>query len=320
MVMGKLSGRMLGIIALCAMVAAIPRGVATRPPQAQSTEQVQDLFTDSKGNKVASLRIFSDHSETLEFLTSKGEAFARLSDRDGSAHLDLLSADQKAGILATATSALKITAIQPSETERTVVDDQGFLGAPYSHPATFSALKVNMRAAVPITAPDGTDVGLVGYSNGSFAAEEGVTQVFDIVIRLLGPSGGEWCYVKVHGGTFQSSDKTLQPVVQIPRYTVDLYDARGFTRLEATYFLFGFPVGVPGLINTRVFLSDPNDTRDFRQPQKPESISPATLAPVPYRIFPRGSFSWLSGPDVGFSPPLRLVDERGNTIATYDAK
>lgn len=317
---GKLLGRWASVIALCAMVAAIPRGVAGRLTQAQSSQQVQYLFTDSKENKVASLTIFSDRSQTLELLNSKGEAFARLSDRDGSAHFDLLSTDQKTGIFATTKSALKITAIHPSETERTVVDDQGFLGATYSHPATFSALRVNMRGAVPIMAPDGTDVGLAGYSNGSFTPEEGVTQVFDIVIRLLGPSGGEWCYVKVHGGTFQSSDKTLEPMVQVPRYTVALYDARGFTRVEATYFSFGFPVGVPGLINTRVFLSDPNDTRDFRQPKKAESVDPATLTLVPYRIFPRGSFSWLSGPDAGFSPPLRLVDERGNTIATYDTK
>ncbi|MHB8526091.1 MAG: hypothetical protein ACYDD2_08055 [Candidatus Acidiferrales bacterium] len=272
----------------------------------------------SEGKKVASLTIFSNHSERLEFLTSQGEAFARLSDRDGSAHLDLLSLDQKAGIFATATDALKIAAIRPNEREQMVVDDPGFLGAVYTHPATFSTLKVNMRGAVPITAADGTDVGLVDYGNRSLTSEDGVTQSFDIMIRLLGPSGGEWCYVKVHGGTFQPSDKTLQPVVQVPRYTIDLYDAHGFTRIEATYFLFGFPVGAPGLVNTKVFLSDPNDTSDFRQPQKPESINPESLTLVPGRIFPRGSFSWLSGPDAGFSPPLRLVDERGDTIAIHD--
>lgn len=281
---------------------------------------MQKFFTDSEGKKVARLTIFSDHSETLEFLTSKGQAFARLSDRGGTAHLDLLSLDQKAGIFATATRALKITAIPPNGTEQTVVDDQGFLGAAYSHRESLSDLKVNMRGAIPVTAPDGADVGLVGYGNRRLTSKDGVTQGFDIMIRLLGPSGGEWCYVKAQGGTFQPSDKTQQPVVQVPRYTIDLYDARGFTRTEATYFLFGFPAGFPGLINTRVFLSDPNDTRDFRQPQKPESVDPTTLTLVPYRIFPKGSFSWLSGPNAGFSPPLRLVDEQGNTIATYDAK
>ncbi|MGH9711341.1 MAG: hypothetical protein ACRD37_12420 [Candidatus Acidiferrales bacterium] len=315
MLSAKLFARLAGVVALCAFLSGGREG-APRPARAQQSQLQQDFFADSSGKRVAALTIFSDHSETLEFLTSKGDAFARLSDRGGANHLDLLSSGGKAGICVTAAETLKISAGSSNDQMKTVVDDEGLLGAAYSHPGELRALKINMRGAVPITASDGTEVALVANIGRSLTSEEGITRSFDIMIRLFGPSGGEWCYVKVQGGTFESADKSPTSV-QVPRYTLGLYDARGFERFEAMYML-AHTFATHGIITTSVFLSNPSDASEFHEPQKSQSIDPATLTLVPHSIFPRGAFSWLDEPDTGFSPPLRLVNERGDTIVTYD--
>lgn len=268
--------------------------------------------------------VFPDSTQTVDFLHSDGQPFARFSNHASSAHLDLRSPDGHAGIFAATTHALTITSILAQGLQKTIVDDEGFLGASYSHGTNLANAKMNMRTAIPITAPNGATVALLMSINRTLVdsvhdMESHSSRVF---IRLFDPSGNTWAYATLDFVTSNNTPPNSPPYVYttVPRCTLDLYDTRGFKRFEASYYAPTAAIGQspPAMINTQVFLTDPKNTASFPEPQKPDSIDPSTLALVPFRYFRGGSFSWLSVPDIKAPPPLRLLDQSGQVLAAFD--
>ncbi|HLW82167.1 MAG TPA: hypothetical protein VKS20_09005 [Candidatus Acidoferrales bacterium] len=294
-------------------------------PTGHTQQNQQRLFlTDGAGQKIVAFTISSDSSQTVEFLTSQGQSFARFSNHDSAAHLDLLSADGHAGLFASTTHALTITSILAKGLKKTIVDDEGFLGAPYSHGTNLANAKMNMRTAIPITAPSGATIALLMSSNrtGADPVHDMESHSSRVFIRLFDPSGNTWAYATLDFMTSRNTppDSPAYTYTTVPRYTLDLYDTRGFKRVEASYFGVTAAIGQspPAMINTQVFLTDPNNKASLPEPQKPNSIDPSTLALVPFRYFPGGSFSWLSVPDIKAPPPLRLLNESGQVLAAFN--
>ena len=274
-------------------------------------ENQQRLFlTDNAGQKIVAFTISSDSTQTVEFLTSDGQPFARFSNHASSVHLDLLSPDGHAGIFAATTHALTVASILAQGLNKTIVDDEGFLGASYSHGTNLANVRMNMRTAIPIAAPNGATVALLMSINRTL-----VDSVHDMDSHSSRVFTLDFVTTKN-----TPADSPAYVYTTVPRYTLDLYDTRGFKRFEASYFAVTLAVGQspPAMINTQVFLTDPNNKASFPEPQKPDSIDPSTLGLVPFRYFRGGSFSWLSVPDIKAPPPLRLLDQSGQVVAAFD--
>lgn len=283
-----------GLLALAAAMAFIPP-----PPRlaAQTSQPKRYYLVDGAGSRLMVLTVFPDDTETLELVNSKGQGFARFSDRAGTPELDLLAPGKHTGIFVTFNHTFGITAALSAGRKLTipVPQSQGTAAAQQHMKTEYNFQKCSQRAAdlkdetVAVEGPDGRGVALWEH--------DVTTDSVDLL--LFDPQGYSWGIA----GTDITQEKAYP---SWGNYGLTLDGDTIDCAFTAKYHLHANWRAEPPTVSMDLRLPHGTGSNGFYE------INPRTMALSHY--VPNGlSFLWLNLPDAFPGLPLRVQDEVGKT-------
>lgn len=292
------TGCTVAVVAAAVLIAG-PRSVL-----AQSNQIKQYFLVDGSGKKMMALTVFPDDTETAELLNSKGQAYARLTDRGGTRELDMLAPKGHVGIFVTSNRTFGLTAALSANRKLAIPVPQSQESAAarlrekseYNYQKCLQRANVLKDATVTVTGAGGKGVGLWDHEVATDS----------IRLELFDPQGDEFGYVDadIHQGEAHPS---------FGDYELWLLGDTAHSNFVAEYHLSADWRKEPPTLSANLSLPHGATGNGFYE------LDPRTLKLA--RWVPNGlSFLWLNMPDAFPGLPLRVQTTGGKTGLTTAVK